>query len=107
VLLLLLQVEQAAVQLEGDESCRPRLPEALTALLIAKGIITPEVTLTPSVTTATSCAMTNCDGGSGCATTPRLCRLCVTVLLASLPPGAESVTESVTCCPTFVLIGDC
>lgn len=36
------QVEQSAVELEGDESSRPHTAEALQALLINKGVITPQ-----------------------------------------------------------------
>lgn len=41
----LLQVEQDAVELEGDESSRLRIAEALRDLLVQKGIITMQVSV--------------------------------------------------------------
>jgi hypothetical protein len=46
---LLLQVEQAAVELEGDGADGSAIYVALKKLLMAKGLITPQVGLLPYI----------------------------------------------------------
>lgn len=43
LLLAVMQVEQSAVELEGDDAAKKRTHEAVKSLLLKKGLITAEV----------------------------------------------------------------